>query len=110
MFKILKKSSKSSARLGKLQTQHGVIDTPFFMPIATKGSIKALTAEEMKKLGAQILLANTYHLYLQPGLKVLKKFNGLHNFMNWNGPILTDSGGYQVFSLSEKTRKGNSLR
>lgn len=110
MYKITKKSNKSSARIGKLQTKHGVINTPFFMPIATKGSVKALTSDDMRDLGAQILLSNTYHLYLQPGLKVLKKFKGLHKFMNWNGPILTDSGGYQVFSLSEKTRQGKSLR
>lgn len=110
MFKILKQSNKSSARLGRLQTKSGVIETPFFMPIATKGSIKALTSEDVRDLDAQILLSNTYHLYLQPGLKVLKKFGGLHKFMNWSGPILTDSGGYQVFSLSAKTRQENSLR
>jgi len=109
MFKILKKSNKSSARIGKLQTKHGVINTPFFMPTATKGSIKALTSDDLKKLDLQILLSNTYHLYLQPGLKVLKKFKGLHKFMNWNGPILTDSGGYQVFSLGTQKQKNTRL-
>lgn len=105
MFKITKKSKKSSARLGRLQTKHGVIETPFFMPIASKGTIKALTSDEIKKIGAQILLSNTYHIYLQPSIKVIKKFKGLHKFMNWNGPILTDSGGYQVFSLGEKFKR-----
>jgi len=110
MFEIIKHSKKSKARLGILKTSHGNIATPFFMPIATKGSVKAVSSEEMAELGSQILLANTYHLYLQPGIKILKKFGGLHKFMNWSGPILTDSGGYQVFSLSEKTREAVSLR
>jgi queuine tRNA-ribosyltransferase len=102
MFKILHQSKKSSARRGILKTAHGEIQTPFFLPIATKGSVKALGSDDLKKMGAEIILANTYHLYLQPGLEVLKKFGGLHKFMNWNGPILTDSGGYQVFSLGSK--------
>ncbi|MFH1456836.1 MAG: tRNA guanosine(34) transglycosylase Tgt [Patescibacteria group bacterium] len=110
MFKLLKKSKKSQARLGELETVHGIIKTPFFMPIATKGSVKSLDSSDILNLRAQIILSNTYHLYLQPGLKVLKKFKGLHNFMNWQKPILTDSGGYQVFSLSNKTRNGKSLR
>ncbi len=104
MYKLLKKSSKSKARLGKIKTTHGEIDAPFFMPIATKGAVKNLNAEEISELGAQIILSNTYHLYLQPGLDILKKTKGLRNFMNWKGPILTDSGGFQVFSLS-KIRK-----
>ncbi|MEK7653127.1 MAG: tRNA guanosine(34) transglycosylase Tgt [Patescibacteria group bacterium] len=104
MFKLLKQSKKSQARLGKLKTNHGEINTPFFMPIATKAAVKNLTAEEMKELGAQIILSNTYHLYLQPGMKIMKKAGGLHQLMNWDGPILTDSGGFQVFSLS-KIRK-----
>lgn len=104
MFKLLKKSSISAARIGNLKTAHGEIKTPFFMPIATKAAVKNLTAEEVKDLGAQIILSNTYHLYLQPGLEVLKKQGGLHKMMNWTGPILTDSGGFQVFSLS-KIRK-----
>jgi queuine tRNA-ribosyltransferase len=110
MFKLNKTSSKSSARLASLKTRHGIISTPFFMPIATKGSVKALSSEDLGELSSQIILSNTYHLYLQPGLSVLKKQGGLHKFMNWSGPILTDSGGYQVFSLSEKTRNGKSLR
>ncbi len=100
MFKITKKSHISNARLATLKTAHGRIKTPFFMPIATKASIKALQSSELKNLNAQILLSNTYHLYLQPGMQTIKKAGGLHNFMNWHGPILTDSGGYQVFSLS----------
>jgi len=101
-FKLVKKSSKSEARLGSLQTKHGLIKTPFFMSIATRGSVKALTTEDIKKLGGQIILSNTYHLYLKPGLEILKKAGGLHKFMNWPGPILTDSGGFQVFSLKDK--------
>jgi queuine tRNA-ribosyltransferase len=104
MFKLLKKSKKSNARLGKLKTKHGIIQTPCFMPIATCGSVKSIDSIEMKKIGADIILGNTYHLYLRPGDKLIKKFGGLHNFMNWQKPILTDSGGYQVFSLA-KMRK-----
>lgn len=89
-----------SARRGTLQTSHGSIETPFFMPIATKGSVKAVTPEELRALGAQIILSNTYHLLLRPGMEVMKAAGGLHAFMKWDGPILTDSGGYQVFSLS----------
>ncbi len=108
MYKLLKKSKKTQARIGILTTPHGRIETPFFMPIATKASVKALTANDVTDLGAQIILANTYHLYLQPGLEIIKKFGGLHKFMNWPGPILTDSGGYQVFSLGEKKKYGPS--
>jgi queuine tRNA-ribosyltransferase len=103
-FKIIKKSKKSSARLGEIKTKHGIIKTPCFMPIATCGSVKSLDSIEMKKIGAQIILGNTYHLYLRPSDKLIKKLGGLHKFMNWSGPILTDSGGYQVFSLA-KMRK-----
>lgn len=91
-------------RSGILKLPRGKVKTPFFLPIATKGAVKNLTPEELKNLGAEIILSNTYHLYQRPGLDILKKFGGLHNFMNWNRPILTDSGGYQVFSLS-KIRK-----
>ncbi len=101
MFHIIKQSKKSYARVGKLTTKHGVINTPFFMPIATRGAIKSLTAEEVKELGAEIILSNTYHLFLRPGDEIMKKAGGLHKFMKWSGPILTDSGGYQVFSLSK---------
>jgi queuine tRNA-ribosyltransferase len=100
MFKITKKSKKSNARLAKLNTCHGVINCPFFMPIATKGAVKNLDTQELKNLGAQIILSNTYHLMLAPGEKIIKKYSGLHKFMNWSGPILTDSGGFQVFSLA----------
>jgi len=104
MFKLLKTSNKSKARLTRLTTPHGLVDGPFFMPIATKGAVKNLTADELKGLGAQIVLANAYHLFLAPGSKLIKKAGGLHQYMNWPGPILTDSGGFQVFSLS-KIRK-----
>jgi len=103
-FKLLKTSKKSQARLGKLKTAHGEIETPFFMPIATKAAVKNLTTDEMRELKAPVILSNTYHLYLTPGMKLMKKAGGLHKFMNWYGPILTDSGGFQVFSLS-KIRK-----
>jgi queuine tRNA-ribosyltransferase len=103
-FKLIKKSKKSQARLGKLKTAHGVLTTPFFMPIATKAAVKNLTTTEIKELGSPILLSNTYHLYLTPGLEVMKAAGGLHKFMDWPGAILTDSGGFQVFSLS-KIRK-----
>lgn len=110
MFKVVKKSNKSQARLGVLTTTHGRIDTPFFMPIATKAAIKSLTAQEVKDLGAQIILSNTYHNYLKPGLKTIQKFKGLHNFMQTDLPILTDSGGYQVFSLSNLRKiKGDQI-
>ena len=104
-FKVLHESAKSQARVGELKTKHGVVKTPFFMPIATRGSVKALLADDLRKLDAQIVLANTYHLFLKPGLKVLKKAGGLHRFMDWTGPILTDSGGYQVFSLRDKNNR-----
>lgn len=99
-FKVIKKDRKNQARLGRIYTKHGVIRTPVFMPIATSGAVKNLTSEELLKLGAEIVLANTYHLWLRPGIKIIKKTGGLHQFMNWPGPILTDSGGFQAFSLS----------
>lgn len=92
--------TKGLARRGQLTTAHGNIETPFFMPIATKGAVKTMSSVDMKDLGAQILLSNTYHLLLRPGLESMKVLGGLHRFMNWDGPILTDSGGYQVFSLA----------
>jgi queuine tRNA-ribosyltransferase len=104
MFKITDKSSKSKARTGILTTSHGAIETPAFMPVGTQGTIKALTVEQVKELGATIVLSNTYHLFLRPGLEVVKRSGGLHKMMGWSGPILTDSGGFQVFSLS-KLRK-----
>ena len=89
------------ARLGKINTPKGVIDTPAFMPVGTQGTVKGIFTEDIKKTGTQIILGNTYHLLLRPGIEVLNKFNGLHSFMNWNNPILTDSGGYQIMSLSK---------
>jgi len=100
MFKIVKKSNKTGARRGRLKTAHGVIDTPFFMPVATQGAVKHITTGEMKALGAPVLLSNTYHLMLRPGSALIKKMGGLHKFMNWDKAILTDSGGFQVFSLA----------
>jgi len=106
-FKLLKQSKKTKARLGSLKTKHGIIKTPFFMPIATKAAIKSLTTDDMRELNSQIILSNTYHLYLRPGMNIMKSSKGLHNFMNWSGPILTDSGGFQVFSLDASLdRKG----
>lgn len=107
MFKIVKKSKLSQARLGKLKTGHGSMRTPFFMPIATQASVKALTPRQIEEMGAQIVLSNTYHLFLRPGLEVIKKAQGLHKFMNWQKPILTDSGGYQVFSLASQAKIDN---
>jgi queuine tRNA-ribosyltransferase len=95
------KRDPSGARLGRLTTPHGVIATPVFMPVGTAASVKALTQEALEELGAELILANTYHLYLRPGLEVIRKLGGLHQFMAWPRAILTDSGGYQVFSLSE---------
>jgi len=109
-FKVKKISKNSQARRGTLKTKHGKLETPFFMPVATQGSIKLASAEDLRTLGAQILLSNTYHLMLRPGEKLIKQQGGLHSFMNWQKPILTDSGGYQVFSLAQdRTKSGQSL-
>jgi queuine tRNA-ribosyltransferase len=109
-FKINKQSNKSKARSGVLKTAHGSIKTPFFMPVATQGTVKHVSAEEMRKLGADILLSNTYHLMLRPGEKMIKRSGGLHKFMDWEKPLLTDSGGFQVFSLAgHKNKSGQSL-
>ena len=104
MFEILAQDRQSRARYGRLTTAHGVIDTPAFIPVGTQGSVKGVSPRELRELDAQITLGNTYHLFVRPGLDVIKHFGGLHNFMNWDGPILTDSGGYQIFSLA-KLRK-----
>ncbi len=98
------KQTKNGARRGVLQTPHGSIETPFFMPIATKGAVKTLSSTDMKDLEAQILLSNTYHLMLRPGLEAMSDLGGLHKLMGWQGPMLTDSGGYQVFSLSKMNK------
>src|SRR5450759_2518851 len=104
MFELLGKDAASKARRGRLTTAHGVIETPAFMPVGTQGSVKAVSPRELHELEAQIVLGNTYHLFVRPGLVVIRHFGGLHRFMNWDGPILTDSGGYQIFSLA-KLRK-----
>jgi queuine tRNA-ribosyltransferase len=89
-----------SARRGRMTTAHGVVETPAFMPVGTQGAVKAVTSDELRGCGAQIVLANTYHLHLRPGHELIRDLGGLHRFMNWNGPILTDSGGFQVFSMN----------
>jgi queuine tRNA-ribosyltransferase len=94
-------STATRARAGVLRTAHGRIQTPIFMPVGTQATVKALSTEELNQCGAQIILGNTYHLYLRPGCEVIGRFGGLHDFMNWSGPILTDSGGFQVFSLAK---------
>jgi queuine tRNA-ribosyltransferase len=104
MFELLSKDPSSKARRGRLTTSHGVVETPAYMPVGTQGSVKAVSSRELIELEAQIVLGNTYHLFVRPGLDVIRKFGGLHRFMNWDGPILTDSGGYQIFSLA-KLRK-----
>jgi queuine tRNA-ribosyltransferase len=104
MFELLKTDSQTKARLGRLTTAHGVVETPVFMPVGTQASIKALDPRELQEMGAQIILGNTYHLNLRPGLDIIRAAGGLHQFMNWQKPILTDSGGFQVFSLA-KIRK-----
>ena len=103
-FETIKVCKQSGARIGKFTTPHGVIETPVFMPVGTQATVKSLTPEELKEINAQIILSNTYHLHLRPGEEIIKKAGGLHKFMNWDKPILTDSGGFQVFSLS-KLRK-----
>jgi len=104
MFKILKKSKISNARLGIIKTSHGDIKTPFFMPDATQAVIRNLSNEDLRALKLDALVINTYHLFLQPGMEIIKKSKGAHNFMNWQRPILSDSGGYQVFSLIHKNK------
>ena len=98
-FEIVAKCKKTGARAGILHTPHGDIKTPVYMPVGTQAAMKAMTPDQTKDTGAQIMLANTYHLYLRPGEDLIKEAGGLHQFMNWDRPILTDSGGFQVFSL-----------
>lgn len=100
-FELLKECSRTGARAGILHTPHGDIETPIFMPVGTQATVKTLSPEELEDLGAQIILSNTYHLYLRPGHELVKRAGGLHKFMNWDHPILTDSGGFQVFSLGD---------
>jgi len=100
-YALLQQDSNSQARRGRIYTQRGEIDTPTFMPVGTQGTVKGMLPEALKEIGAQIILANTYHLYLRPGHKLIQQLGGLHKFMHWDRPILTDSGGFQVFSLGD---------
>lgn len=100
-FKLLKENKNSKARLGEITTDHGKIETPIFMPVGTQATVKAMSSRELKEVGSQIILGNTYHLYLRPGDELIAEAGGLHDFMNWDRPILTDSGGFQVFSLAD---------
>jgi queuine tRNA-ribosyltransferase len=103
-FEILHTDSGSAARLGLLTTAHGQVETPVFMPVGTAGAVKGITPQQLKETGCELVLANTYHLLLRPGVETVEKIGGLHKLMSWEGPILTDSGGYQVFSLSSLTK------
>ena len=103
-FEILKSDKNSGARLGRCHTAHGVFHTPAFMPVGTQGTVKALTPEDLREMGAEIILSNTYHLYLRPGHERIERLGGLHRFMHWDYPLLTDSGGFQVFSLNSLVR------
>ncbi len=98
-FRLLKQDKKSKARMGEIKTPHGVILTPAFVPVGSQATVKSLTPQDLEEIGVQVFFANTYHLYLRPGVKVVKKVGGLHQFMNWDRPLMTDSGGFQVFSL-----------
>jgi queuine tRNA-ribosyltransferase len=100
MFELVKTDANSKARLGRLKTAHGIIDTPVFMSVGTQGSVKALDPRELQEMGTQIILGNTYHLSIRPGMEIIRAAGGLHRFINWPAPILTDSGGFQVFSLA----------
>lgn len=103
-FKIESSDKNSKARAGKIFTKHGVINTPSFVPVGTQATIKSLSNLDLKEIGVQIFFINTYHIYLRPGLEVIKHFNGLHEFTSWNGPLITDSAGFQIFSLGEGRR------
>jgi len=103
-FDLLATDSASAARRGRLHTRRGAIETPAFMPVGTQGTVKGMLPEQLREAGAQVILANTYHLYLRPGHELVRQLGGLHRFMQWDGPILTDSGGFQVFSLGALRR------
>jgi queuine tRNA-ribosyltransferase len=103
-FKIIKKDKNSNARVGVIKTPHGEVNTPVFMPVGTQASVKTLSSEDLKEIEAEMILGNTYHLYLRPGHQLIEKAGGLHKFMSWDRPILTDSGGFQVFSLNSLTK------
>jgi queuine tRNA-ribosyltransferase len=104
LFQLEKICTKTKARAGILETSHGSVPTPVFLPVGSQGTVKTLTPDELKSLGVSMVLANTYHLYLRPGVETISKLGGLHKFMAWDGPILTDSGGFQVFSLGHLRR------
>jgi queuine tRNA-ribosyltransferase len=106
-FRLIKTCPRSKARAGELLTPHGKVPTPVFLPVASRGTVKTLTPEEVKDIGLGMVLANTYHLYLRPGIGLIEKVGGLHKFMGWEGAILTDSGGYQIFSLARLRRVGD---
>lgn len=101
-FRLLHQDKHSKARVGEIRTPHGIIQTPAFVPVGTQATVKSLSPQELETLGVQFFFVNTYHMYLRPGTEIIKKFGGLHKFMNWNRPLITDSGGFQVFSLPYK--------
>jgi queuine tRNA-ribosyltransferase len=105
-FEVLARDSAGRARRGRITTAHGTVETPAFMPVATLGSVKAVMPTELRSLGAELVLANAYHLYLRPGAEVVRELGGIQKFMGWDGPVLTDSGGFQIFSLAELVRLG----
>ncbi|HHB77180.1 MAG TPA: tRNA-guanine transglycosylase, partial [Desulfobulbus sp.] len=100
-FTLVAASSECAARCGEVATLHGAVKTPVFMPVGTQATVKGVTPEDLGTLGAQIILGNTYHLFIRPGHELIREFGGLHGFMHWDRPILTDSGGFQIFSLQE---------
>ena len=106
-FELIKESKRTKARLGKLYTSHGIIDTPVFMPVGTQATVKAMTPRELERLSIQIILCNSYHLYLRPGYNLIAQVGGLHKFIGWKGGILTDSGGFQIFSLGKLNKISN---
>lgn len=101
MFKVIKKDKNSGARLGEIETPHGVVKTPCFMPVATLATVKTLSAWELYEIGVEMLIANAYHLYMKPGVEIINRAGGIHRFMNWERPVVTDSGGFQIFSLED---------
>ncbi|HBR29164.1 MAG TPA: tRNA guanosine(34) transglycosylase Tgt, partial [Firmicutes bacterium] len=100
-FTVVHKSGEHRGRIGKLKTPHGELTTPIFMPVGTQATVKTMSPAQLQEMGASIILSNTYHLYLRPGHELIREAGGLHTFMNWPGAILTDSGGFQVFSLAK---------
>lgn len=107
-FTVLRKDTKTAARIGEITTPHGVIETPAYIPVGTQASVKSLTPNDLNTLGVQMFFVNTYHMYLRPGIGTLKKFGGLHKFMAWDRPVITDSGGFQVFSLARAPGRGGA--